>query len=227
MCRWAYFFRAVLTARSLLPSLLVILPESAHSRWDLPNPLLTNPASQRKQRDDFGSEHTCVVFDDKSFLDLLPAVADALDEPLGDQALLPVHWLSRVAASHVKVVLSGEGADELFGGYFWYEPFASHAASRPTWRERLRGLLLEQRTPVGEVAREFFDAAHNITPSGFPLAGERYARVTVTGRAYDGTTPWAADVLEWLRTARTPLQRARAADLASWLPDDLLVKATA
>src|ERR1043166_2483433 len=169
-----------------------------------------------------GSEHTRFIFDRDSFADLIPEVAGALDEPLGDQALLPLYWLARAAATQVKVVLSGEGADELFGGYFYYEPltrtpYRSHAYS---W---LRGLLSAFRGQRDCRAR-FLDATRNATPSGFPLAGELYAREVVTKRRFDDPSSWEVDVLQWLERASCPLQRARAADVATWLPDDLLVK---
>ncbi len=48
------------------------------------------------------------------------AVFDAIDEPIGDASLVPTWLLARAARQHVKVVLSGEGADELFGGYPTY-----------------------------------------------------------------------------------------------------------
>lgn len=50
-------------------------------------------------------------------LDDLPRLAWHLDEPVGDRAALPTFHLSRFARPHVKVVLTGEGSDELFGGY--------------------------------------------------------------------------------------------------------------
>ena len=52
--------------------------------------------------------------------ELLPAVAAAYDEPSGDSSALPVYVVCRLAAATVKVVLSGEGGDELFGGYQTY-----------------------------------------------------------------------------------------------------------
>lgn len=61
----------------------------------------------------------------KEFWDVLPKVMYALDEPSGDASAVAMYFLAAKASRYVKVVLSGEGADELFGGYNIYrEPLA-------------------------------------------------------------------------------------------------------
>ena len=88
----------------------------------------------------FGAEHVQIEFTADDFWSLLPQVAAALDDPCSDYAALPTFKLAAVAAAEQKVVLTGEGGDELFGGYGRYR-----AAMRPWWRggrsPRGRGLM--------------------------------------------------------------------------------------
>jgi asparagine synthase (glutamine-hydrolysing) len=67
-----------------------------------------------------GTRHIEVPCDEPALLEAWTAVTDRLAEPLADPAVLPVYLLARAAREEVKVVLSGEGADELFGGYPTY-----------------------------------------------------------------------------------------------------------
>ncbi len=67
-----------------------------------------------------GTRHVEVPCDEGDLLAAWTAVTDRLAEPLADPATLPVYLLARAARAEVKVVLSGEGADELFGGYPTY-----------------------------------------------------------------------------------------------------------
>ena len=71
------------------------------------------------------------------FWDAVPAVQYHMDEPLADAAAVALYFLNREAAREVKVCLSGEGADELFGGYNIYrDPFTAQ------WYDRLPPLSL-------------------------------------------------------------------------------------
>jgi asparagine synthase (glutamine-hydrolysing) len=61
--------------------------------------------------------------------DLMDKLSISYDEPLADSSCLPTYVLCRMVSDHVKVVLSGDGGDELFGGYDWYNTFLSDLKS--------------------------------------------------------------------------------------------------
>ena len=74
-----------------------------------------------------GAEHIEVKVEQSDFWDLLPFIAASIDDPVADYAVVPTFKLASVAHRAVKVILSGEGGDELFGGYGRYRS----AALRP------------------------------------------------------------------------------------------------
>ena len=72
-----------------------------------------------------GIKHHVRIISKQEFWDALPDVMYHMDEPLADASAVALYFLSKEAADHVKVVLSGEGADELFGGYnIYHEPIS-------------------------------------------------------------------------------------------------------
>jgi len=85
-----------------------------------------------------GSEHHEITMDAAAGEEALEHVADALQQPLGDPSTLPTWTLAGEAARHVPVVLTGEGGDELFGGYPTYlgHRYASRAALLPGFVRR-------------------------------------------------------------------------------------------
>jgi asparagine synthase (glutamine-hydrolysing) len=165
-----------------------------------------------------GSRHHHFRFDGDSFRALLPMVAATLDEPVGDQALLPLYWLCQEARRHVTVALSGEGADEVFAGYGYYRPHAVVG----TWRDRL--VARWRRPAPARQGLRLTDDATLQTPSGFPLLTDAATRARLTGGIGSVVPAWEANLVAWLDGATDTLQRATAADLTTWLPDDLLVK---
>jgi asparagine synthase (glutamine-hydrolysing) len=74
-----------------------------------------------------GAEHRARVVGEES-LALVERLAAVYAEPLADLSIVPTFAISHLAARHVKAVLSGEGADEVFGGYAWQRAFATALA---------------------------------------------------------------------------------------------------
>src|SRR5437660_10298278 len=100
--------------------------------------------------------HHVVTADEESLSRAFQTVTQALAEPVGDPALLPTYLLAEAARADVKVVLSGEGADELFGGYPTYLGHKAAALFRRTpGRGVLRWLVNRVPSSTGTVPTEF------------------------------------------------------------------------
>ena len=104
-----------------------------------------------------GAEHITKVITTDEYWDHLPKVQYHMDEPLADPAAVALYFVSREAAKHVKVALSGEGADEFFGGYNIYqEPLSLQVLTvLPRWLRKLLAAVAS-RLPEGTKGRSFF-----------------------------------------------------------------------
>jgi asparagine synthase (glutamine-hydrolysing) len=82
-----------------------------------------------------GAEHRDIVVTPGEFFGALPRLIWHEDEPIAFSSSVPLYFVSRLARDHVKVVLTGEGADELFLGYPWHRTTAwNERLGRPYWR---------------------------------------------------------------------------------------------
>ncbi len=176
----------------------------------------------------FGTEHyeLTVNPDDLGFLE---EILSAFDEPFADPSAIPTYLVSRLARQHVKVVLSGDGGDELFAGYDRYVVDN---------RRRYIGLLGDMRLGGG------FRAVSRVLPEGAPgknflynLSLPRMARYLDSislfpSRAiskllnpmstHNGDSAFG----EALRSSQDldPLSRLQSLDLQTYLPGDILTK---
>jgi asparagine synthase (glutamine-hydrolysing) len=188
-------------------------------------------ADARLVAERYGTRHRELVLRPDAAL-LLPALAEAFDEPFADSSALPTYLVSRLAAEDVKVALSGEGGDELFGGYYTYaadllaERFGELAAHVRPLVELLPSS--STRASFDYRAKRFVRAAH-LPPlerhHGWKEIFSPDLRFELTGRR-DG----AFDPVDLLRArfAETDgvelLARLQDVDLGLYLADDLLVK---
>ena len=187
-------------------------------------------AGARLVAERYGTQHRELVLRPDAAL-LLPALADAFDEPFADSSALPTYLVSQLAASDVKVALSGEGGDELFGGYYTYA--ADLLAERVGGLARLARPLVERlptsssRASFDYKAKRFVRAAH--LPSlerhhGWKEIFSPELRAALTGRSS------AFDPVDILRDryreteGADELARLQDVDLGIYLVDDLLVK---
>ena len=180
-----------------------------------------------------GVEHITKVVTPQEMMDTLPLIVWYLDDPVADPALVPLYFIAREARKHVKVVLSGEGADELFGGYTIYrEPISLRAFDHVPGR-----CAAWPRRAVDAAARRACAAR---TCCGAASIGieERYygnARIFRPGRDDEARTRTfdPAVVLHGrdraaVRARPTHLDgstRMQYVDLFTWLRGDILVKA--
>src|SRR5215216_3669620 len=182
----------------------------------------------------YGTRHEELVLRPDAAL-LLPALADAFDEPFADSSALPTYLVSELAAGHVKVALSGEGGDELFGGYYTYA--ADLLALRvgrlaPLARPIVERLPSSTRRASFDYKAKRFVRAVDLPPLERHHAWKEIfsadARVELLGS--DPLSVSRLDPVDLLRTrfAETEgaelLARLQDVDLGTYLVDDLLVK---
>jgi asparagine synthase (glutamine-hydrolysing) len=178
----------------------------------------------------YGTQHRELVLRPDAAL-LLPALAEAFDEPFADSSALPTYLVSQLAAQDVKVALSGEGGDELFGGYYTY--VADQLALRAGGVARLARPLVE-RLPTSTARASFDYKAKRFVRGAHLPPLERHhawkeifspdARAELTGRrhGFDPVDLYRARFAE--TEGAEPLARLQDVDLGIYLVDDLLVK---
>lgn len=150
----------------------------------------------------YGTEHHEVDLGAPPVADLLEKMADVYDEPFHDPSHIPTYLIAEYARQSVKVVLTGDGADELFGGYAWYPLMATSTEISATW---LKWIVLRSASRlIGRRARAF----------------DRYTHAM--GLTLRMPEPWARYVSE--RTVSTERRRQwwgeRAAEVSSYYPGD-------
>jgi asparagine synthase (glutamine-hydrolysing) len=112
----------------------------------------------------FGTDHHRIKVDSSHTIDALPGMVAAMSEPMMSHDAVGFYMLSKEVAKYVKVAQSGQGADEIFGGYHWYRPLMhSNDAAEDYARVYFdrdhaeMGEALAPRLMNGDYSREFVD----------------------------------------------------------------------
>lgn len=189
-----------------------------------------------------GTDHTRLVATARDALDVIPKLPTMYDEPFADSSQIPTYLVSRLARQAVTVALSGDGGDELFGGYnrhVWGPPIWSTlkrlpVSARKTLARSLLALSPVRWDRVFEVAAPLLPDIRRPGQQVHKLAGVLGA--SSLPHLY-GTlcAHWNVDVVNGGRTAGSKLMQAlpnvggpaeamMLLDLTNYLPDDILTK---
>ncbi|MGH3950845.1 MAG: asparagine synthase (glutamine-hydrolyzing) [Pseudonocardiaceae bacterium] len=177
-----------------------------------------------------GVKHVVRTVSADDMMDALPLIVWYLDDPVADPALVPLWFIAREARKHVKAVLSGEGADELFGGYTIYrEPISLKPFEKipggvrrflgrvsTTLPEGRRGKDLLRRGSLSLEERYYGNARifrDDQLREVLRTFADRVGHADVTAEAYRASQAW------------DPVARMQHVDLFTWLRGDILVKA--
>jgi len=178
----------------------------------------------------FGTDHQKLMVHDMS-LSILPQLVSQFDEPFADPSSLPTYYVTRAAGQRLKVCLSGDGADELFGGYTRYFSSSLESAARflpESIRRQVFGGLartLPNSTPgVGMLDRLSRNGADHYQQK-VGLFGIDERRKLFKPDAFHQNLASGNILTEFFEDGRYSDQLARLrADQETYLPEDILVK---
>ncbi len=177
-----------------------------------------------------GTEHHSWTINEADALAAVPKLPHYFDEPFGDPSAIPTYLVSQLAREHVTVSLSGDGGDELFGGYDRYQRLRS---SRPWWsvpvvvRRGALSLAVRSPGPLGSFARRVrpmlaaptvSEAYRNMMSAVFDP--DLAALIDIGEAAYQPNPQWPGEVF----TRHSLDEAMMLTDLVTYLPDDILTK---
>lgn len=170
----------------------------------------------------------------EQFFASVPAVQYAMDEPLPNPSAVPLYHLCAMAAESVKVVLSGEGADELFGGYPYYQECLAFAPYMTVPAPARRALAAAaRRLPEGTHGRRFLMRGAHPLPEryirleyNFPWAEALDLLAPELGaRCAAAPTPWELAAPLFAEIKADEITAMQTADILTWMQQDILLKA--
>ena len=168
----------------------------------------------------------------QDMMDALPKIVWHLDDPVADPALVPLYFVAKKAAEHVTVVLSGEGADEFFGGYTIYrEPLSLAGVQRPARpdAEAACGRSSKVDPARASRARASWSAApprsRSATTATRGCSPRRRSSSCCAATTRRCATPTSPPRSTPRRADLDDVTKMQYVDLYTWLRGDILVKA--
>jgi asparagine synthase (glutamine-hydrolysing) len=232
-------------------SLVVALMQTVHSQpvrtfsIGFNEELFNEAAYARQVAEHIGTNHTELYVTADDARAVIPRLPELYDEPFADPSQIPTHLVAKLAKAHVKVALSGDGGDELFGGYNRYS-IGEH--------------LWKRISPVPVPVRRAFASALRAVPPAtwdgisvaiqkrrkrhpYAISGDRVHKLAGVLASPSGDTLYDALITHWADAERVVLggapsaahpsrghvgreimDRMMFADSVGYLPDDILVK---
>ncbi|RJQ34076.1 asparagine synthase (glutamine-hydrolyzing) [Candidatus Parcubacteria bacterium] len=103
-----------------------------------------------------GTNHHRIILDKNEVLKEIPNILDAFDEPFGDSSAIPTYFLNKFAKEKVTVCLSGDGADELFGGYpIYYLPQANNLYRKLPAKKLIEKIVFALPSSAGKMSLDY------------------------------------------------------------------------
>ena len=179
----------------------------------------------------FGTDHHRIEVDSSRMIDALPGMVAAMSEPMMSHDAIGFYMLSREVSKYVKVAQTGQGADEIFGGYHWYP------------------MLMRSNDPTEDYARVYFDRDHDEMRQALApklMNGdysrefiEEFFRSSPSARPIDKTLQLDAQIMmvddpvkrvdnmamAWGLETRVPFLDHELVELAARIPAELKVRA--
>lgn len=177
-----------------------------------------------------GVENVSKIISTEEFWEILPKIQYHMDEPLADPAAIALYFVCKLAREHVKGVLSGEGADELFGGYGIYrEPLSLAPITRlPMPLRRFLGFLA-QKFPLKIKGKNYFIRASKTVEERFignaNVFSESERKEILKAKTCINTTKDITQPFYKKVSQCDDITKMQYLDIHLWLVGDILLKA--
>jgi asparagine synthase (glutamine-hydrolysing) len=184
----------------------------------------------KETADKLGVENISKIITHEEFANELPKIIWHMDEPVADPAAIPLYFIAQEAAKHVTVILSGEGSDEVFGGYSIY-----HEPNSLKMFDYMPGVVKKilksgaSMIPEGTRGKSFIE--RGCTPMRERYVGN--AKIFLDNEkssvlrkfSSEFTIPKAVNDIYNKAAAYDPITQMQFVDFNTWLTGDILVKA--